>query len=229
MGASGPCRGGPWGRGRGPLAGEAPPSSGRSRSRSRPGLFLPRVGSLRQSSVPTVRLRDHSRERRQLPEPPKQCKAPIATKPSGLRKILNKIRRSNSGASLGQEEQEVAREQRLSAASKASLQGWEVARGSFHPGSSLEDWDTDTVCRWFDSLGLYMYSSAVARHIQRGSQLVQLSSQELETKLGVQHPLHRKKVCLALLARQQGTSDPAGLLDHQWVTRWLEARGVTCQ
>ena len=27
--------------------------------------------------------------------------------------------------------------------------------------------------------------------------------------------MHRKKVCLALLARQQGTDDPAGLLDHQ--------------
>ena len=29
------------------------------------------------------------------------------------------------------------------------------------------------------------------------------------------------QVCLALLARQQGSSDPAGLLDHQWVTRFL--------
>ena len=29
------------------------------------------------------------------------------------------------------------------------------------------------------------------------------------------------QVCLALLARQQGSSDPAGLLDHQWVTRWF--------
>merc|ERR1711972_700730 len=33
-------------------------------------------------------------------------------------------------------------------------------------------------------------------------------------------------VCLALLARQQGSSDPAGLLDHQWVTRWLDDVGL---
>ena len=39
-------------------------------------------------------------------------------------------------------------------------------------------------------------------------------------------PVPRKKVCLALLARQQGGEDPAGLLDHQWVTRWLDDVGL---
>ena len=33
-------------------------------------------------------------------------------------------------------------------------------------------------------------------------------------------------MCLALLARQQGSSDPAGLLDHQWVTRLVILNSV---
>ena len=31
--------------------------------------------------------------------------------------------------------------------------------------SRLEEWDAETVCRWFDSLGLYMYTNEV-RHVQ---------------------------------------------------------------
>merc|ERR1719495_2270335 len=98
--------------------------------------------------------------------------------------------------------------------------GWDVSRASitFSPQSRLEDWDTETVCRWFDSMGLYMYTNEVKKQIKSGRDLCQFSSGDLEAKLGIRHILHRKKVCLALLARQQGSSDPAGLLDHQWVT-----------
>ena len=30
--------------------------------------------------------------------------------------------------------------------------------------SRLEDWDAETVCRWFDSMGLYMYTNEVREH-----------------------------------------------------------------
>ena len=76
-------------------------------------------------------------------------------------------------------------------------------------------WDTDTICAWLDTLGLYMYSNEVRKSVTSGAQLAALTSQELESKLGIRNLMHRKKVCLALLARQQGTEDPAGLLDHQ--------------
>ena len=76
-------------------------------------------------------------------------------------------------------------------------------------------WDTDTICAWLDTLGLYMYSNEVRKSVTSGAQLAALTSQELESKLGIRNLMHRKKVCLALLARQQGTDDPAGLLDHQ--------------
>lgn len=110
-----------------------------------------------------LRERDSSKERRQLPELPGK-KAPIATKPTGLRKILSKIRRNNSGHSLGPGEEQDNKEERSSKLSLSS--GWDglgSQRGSaaFSPHLRLEDWDTDTVCSWFDSLGLYMYSNEV--------------------------------------------------------------------
>jgi hypothetical protein len=71
-----------------------------------------------------------------------------------------------------------------------------------------------------------MYSNEVRKSVTSGAQLAAFTSQELESKLGIRNLMHRKKVCLALLARQQGTDDPAGLLDHQWVTRWLDDVGL---
>ena len=66
-----------------------------------------------------LRERDSSKERRQLPELPGK-KAPIATKPTGLRKILSKIRRNNSGHSLGPGEEQDNKEER---SSKLTLKG----------------------------------------------------------------------------------------------------------
>ena len=86
-------------------------------------------------------------------------------------------------------------------------------------------WDTDTICAWLDTLGLYMYSNEVRKSVTSGAQLAALTSQELESKLGIRNLMHRKKVCLALLARQQGTDDPAGLLDHQVRKRKLLCDG----
>jgi len=160
---------------------------------------------------------------------------PIATKPSGLRRIFHKLKRSNSGHSLGENlGQDSSSGQNNNNNNKGAEDvretnnGWDVSRASitFSPQSRLEDWDAETVCRWFDSMGLYMYTNEVKKQIKSGRDLCQFSSGDLEAKLGIRHILHRKKVCLALLARQQGSSDPAGLLDHQWVTRWLDDVGL---
>merc|ERR1719209_385589 len=71
-----------------------------------------------------------------------------------------------------------------------------------------------------------MYSNDVRKCVKNGEHLATFSSNDLEVKLGIKHVLHRKKVCLALIARQQKCDDPAGLLDHQWVTRWLDDVGL---
>ena len=47
-----------------------------------------------------------------------------------------------------------------------------------------------------------------------------LARADLETKLGIKHPLHRKKLVLAMQARvDTNRPDPAGDLDCAWVLR----------
>lgn len=71
-----------------------------------------------------------------------------------------------------------------------------------------------------------MYNAEVQKHVKIGEQLLAMSSQDLETKLGMRNSLHRKKVLLALQAKQSGTTDQPGGLDHQWVVRWLDDVGL---
>merc|ERR1719273_2586129 len=75
-------------------------------------------------------------------------------------------------------------------------------------------------------MGLYMYCENVRKTVKTGAQLAGLSNSELETKLGITSFLHRKKVLLALMTRTQACEDPAGGLDHSWVTRWLDDVGL---
>ena len=56
--------------------------------------------------------------------------------------------------------------------------------------------------------------------------MASFSNSDLEVKLGIHNALHRKKVLLALMTRTQKCEDPAGNLDHQWVTRWLDDVGL---
>ena len=93
------------------------------------------------------------------------------------------------------------------------------------------------MCSWLDNLGLYMYNSEVRRHVKTGEQLLAMGAGDLESRLGIKSAMHRKKILLALQARQQqdgcggegveaSTADSPGKLDHQWVVRWLDDVGL---
>ena len=88
----------------------------------------------------------------------------------------------------------------------------------------------ETVCSWLDNLGLYMYNSEIRRHVKMGEQLLAMNANDLESKLGIKSSMHRKKMLLALQAKQlQDSSDAVdspGKLDHQWVVRWLDDVGL---
>ena len=100
---------------------------------------------------------------------------------------------------------------------------------------------------WMDSLGLGMYDNHLKLSgIRNGENLASMHGHELESKLGIKTPLHRKKLILAIASRQESTSansnmnaghggtkkpgdasiDAAGKLDHLWVTRWLDDIGL---
>ena len=72
-----------------------------------------------------------------------------------------------------------------------------------------------------------MYLGEVQRHIGTGADLAKLGGADLDLKLGIKNPLHRKKLILAMQAKIDAKRpDPAGGLDCAWVVRWLDDIGL---
>ena len=139
---------------------------------------------------------------------------PIVTKPRGLRKIINKLRRANSVSSPHCQE-------RVSGSSWDSL-----SSSTSSSGSLLSSWEPETIAKWFDSLGLYMYTSDVLKSVKDGQHLVNICNKNQFAKLGIKNLMHQRKICLAVDALQNKNSDKSGSLDHLWVIRWLEDIGL---
>ncbi|KAK3548802.1 hypothetical protein QTP70_020678 [Hemibagrus guttatus] len=87
-------------------------------------------------------------------------------------------------------------------------------------------WSREQVCDWMQEQGLGLYVNLAKQWISSGQTLLQASQQNLEKELGVKHPLHRKKLQLALQALGSEEDDTKGKLDYQWVTRWLDDIGL---
>ncbi|XP_031573769.1 liprin-beta-2-like [Actinia tenebrosa] len=69
-------------------------------------------------------------------------------------------------------------------------------------GDQLElpfhSWSTEMVMNWLDDLGLGCYTEGCRQTVTCGEDLVRASGPELDKMLGIRHPLHRKKLQLAL-------------------------------
>uniref|UniRef100_A0AAX7TSB5 SAM domain-containing protein n=1 Tax=Astatotilapia calliptera TaxID=8154 RepID=A0AAX7TSB5_ASTCA len=87
-------------------------------------------------------------------------------------------------------------------------------------------WSKEEVCAWLHEQGLGFYVAQGQSWIKSGQTLLQASHHDLEKELGVKHPLHRKKLQLALQAVGSEEEDLKGKLDHNWVTRWLDDIGL---
>uniref|UniRef100_A0A3B4AJW8 SAM domain-containing protein n=1 Tax=Periophthalmus magnuspinnatus TaxID=409849 RepID=A0A3B4AJW8_9GOBI len=87
-------------------------------------------------------------------------------------------------------------------------------------------WSRDQVCEWLQEQGLGLYVNMGRVWISSGQTLLQASQQDLERELGIKHPLHRKKLQLALQSLGSEEEDNKGKLDYNWVTRWLDDIGL---
>uniref|UniRef100_A0A8C2YDT9 PPFIA binding protein 1 n=1 Tax=Coturnix japonica TaxID=93934 RepID=A0A8C2YDT9_COTJA len=87
-------------------------------------------------------------------------------------------------------------------------------------------WTKEQVCNWLQDQGLGSYISNGRHWILSGQTLLQASQQDLEKELGIKHPLHRKKLQLALQALGSEEENNHGKLDYHWVTRWLDDIGL---
>uniref|UniRef100_A0A6E8W1B2 SAM domain-containing protein n=1 Tax=Anopheles coluzzii TaxID=1518534 RepID=A0A6E8W1B2_ANOCL len=152
-----------------------------------------------------------------------------------LKNIFGKIKRSNSGTldDITTPEGEFKRGG-VRATAGARL-GWSGTTPYRKPDKPFREWDVDTICHWFEHLGLNMYEEDLRKWIKSsttpGSELMKASPVDIEKELSLRNPLHRKKIVLAIAdisgtVGDDGLFENAGKLDSTWVQRWLDDIGL---
>ncbi|CAL4121838.1 unnamed protein product, partial [Meganyctiphanes norvegica] len=155
---------------------------------------------------------------------------PTSHKTTGIKKIFTRLRRSSSGQIEAGSDLGDGDFKRGGTRSTASARlGWSTPISTFkEPSSPFNTWNIDTVDSWLSSLGLNHYIAAVRSWTESGHHLSKATSHQLERELGFRHPLHKKKIQLAISARLSGEdlNTPLARLDHTWVLRWLDDIGL---
>ncbi|MGH0176793.1 UNVERIFIED_CONTAM: hypothetical protein FKN15_075201 [Acipenser sinensis] len=148
--------------------------------------------------------------------------------PKGIKKFWGKIRRTQSG-SLQAGDSGTSQFQRGGLRATA---GPRLARTK-ETGNTKSDWNApfsqwkmEQVCSWLEDFGLSQYVNLARQWVKTGHTLLTASPQDLEKEMGIKHPLHRKKLQLALKAFGMKQVEKSADLDHIWVTRWLDDIGL---
>ncbi|KAL1401026.1 hypothetical protein pipiens_001997 [Culex pipiens pipiens] len=154
----------------------------------------------------------------------------------GLRNIFGKIKRSNSGtlddldpldgAGNGEFKRGGVR------ATAGPRLGW--TNSEFRkPDKPFREWNLDTLCLWFEQMGLGMYEEELRKWLKVGgaAELAAASPVDIEKELSLRNALHRKKIVLAVAdvaesEEEDGLLKCAGKLDTAWILRWLEDIGL---
>ncbi|XP_068442789.1 liprin-beta-1 isoform X2 [Clinocottus analis] len=194
------------------------PNLDRTRSTSAPALAeMERKGTdhLDLAGAPPRKSHDGSL----LPSSPETKK-----KSKGFRKFFGRLKRSHS-SSFNDEADVEFRRGGVRATAGPRL-GW--SRESKHNVVEVpfSRWSRDEVCAWLHQQGLGLYIPQGQSWIKSGQTLLRASQHDLEKELCMKHPLHRKKLQLALQALGSDEDDLKGRLDHNWVTRWLDDIGL---
>uniref|UniRef100_A0A8C0ASE0 PPFIA binding protein 2 n=1 Tax=Buteo japonicus TaxID=224669 RepID=A0A8C0ASE0_9AVES len=87
-------------------------------------------------------------------------------------------------------------------------------------------WSTERVCNWLEDFGLGQYVIFARQWVTSGHTLLTATPQDMEKEMGIKHPLHRKKLVLAIKSINAKQDEKSAQLDHIWVTRWLDDIGL---
>ncbi|XP_078537010.1 liprin-beta-2 isoform X3 [Lissotriton helveticus] len=152
----------------------------------------------------------------------------IRRSPKGIKKFWGKIRRTQSGNfhadELGLSE---FRRGGLRATAGPRLSRTKDPRTKkSDPNAPFSQWSNEQVCGWLEDFGLVQYVMFARQWVNSGHTLLTATPQDLEKELGVKHPLHRKKLQLAVKSINTKQEEKSGQLDHMWVTRWLDDIGL---
>ncbi|XP_072001120.1 liprin-beta-1 isoform X2 [Engystomops pustulosus] len=200
------------------------PNLDRSRSASAPTLAETEKGSADHLDLAVSPRSPGSGSVHSSPSSPDSKK-----KPRGIKKLFGRLKRSQS-TTLNQEddlpEEEFKRGGTRSTAGPRL--GWSRDLGQAHGDldTPFAKWTKEQVCGWLREQGLGSYVNGCKQWIVSGQTLLHASQQDLEKELGIKHPLHRKKLQLALQSLGSEDDSNYGKLDYKWVTRWLDDIGL---
>ncbi|KAK4822583.1 hypothetical protein QYF61_017169 [Mycteria americana] len=148
--------------------------------------------------------------------------------PKGIKKIWGKIRRTQSGNfpadDLGLAE---FRRGGLRATAGPRLSRSKETKGQKSDyNAPFAQWSTERVCNWLEDFGLGQYVIFARQWVTSGHTLLTATPQDMEKEMGIKHPLHRKKLVLAIKSINAKQEEKSAQLDHIWVTRWLDDIGL---
>ncbi|NXK39615.1 LIPB2 protein, partial [Piprites chloris] len=148
--------------------------------------------------------------------------------PKGIKKIWGKIRRTQSGNfpadDLGLAE---FRRGGLRATAGPRLSRSKDTKGQKSDyNAPFAQWSTERVCNWLEDFGLGQYVIFARQWVTSGHTLLTATPQDMEKEMGIKHPLHRKKLVLAIKSINSKQDEKSAQLDHIWVTRWLDDIGL---
>ncbi|XP_065529681.1 liprin-beta-1 isoform X4 [Lathamus discolor] len=200
------------------------PNLDRSRSASAPTLAETEKGSA--DNLDLAGLPPCAKEADSLqmtpPSPDSRKKA------RGIKRLFGKLKRSQSTTFNPDDMSETEFKRGGTRATAGPRLGWSRDLGQSHNELDMPfaKWTKEQVCNWLQDQGLGSYISNGRHWILSGQTLLQASQQDLEKELGIKHPLHRKKLQLALQALGSEEENNHGKLDYHWVTRWLDDIGL---
>ncbi|XP_029379792.1 liprin-beta-1b isoform X1 [Echeneis naucrates] len=201
------------------------PNLDRSRSASAPMLAeTERQGTDHLDLAGLPQRSTNSDSTHTLPTTPESRK-----KSKGIKKLFGKLKRSQSTTfNLDDNLPEGEFKRGGVRATAGPRLGWsrDLQRVNNDVDAPFARWSKNQVCDWLQEQGLGLYVNMARVWISSGQTLLQASQQDLERELGIKHPLHRKKLQLALQALGSEEEDNKGKLDYNWVTRWLDDIGL---
>ncbi|XP_041416841.1 liprin-beta-2 isoform X2 [Xenopus laevis] len=148
--------------------------------------------------------------------------------PKGIKKIWGKIRRTPSGnfSMDGVALSEFKRGGLRATAGPRLNRTKDNRIKNSDSNAPFAQWSNEQVCNWLEDLGLGQYVIFARQWVSSGHTLIMATPQALEKELGIKHPLHRKKLQLAINTISGKKEEKSGQLDHIWVTRWLDDIGL---
>ncbi|XP_067283030.1 liprin-beta-1 [Pseudorasbora parva] len=150
-------------------------------------------------------------------------------KSKGIMKLLGRMKRSQSTSSDLDDSPEAEFKRGGVRATAGPRLGWsrDLQRSNNNKlDSPFSGWSKEQVCEWLQEQGLGLYINQAQQWISSGQTLLKASQHDLEKELAIRHPLHRKKLQLALQSLGSEEEDAMGKLDYNWVTRWLDDIGL---